>query len=126
MHEPQTLGHHVDLPLADRALHRVELSVGVRDADLVEVHERDRTDARASQRLRREAADATDADHHHARRVETPEPALTEEPRRAVEAPMRAVRGLFLVCIGSVRVGGVDLRRGARLAHQRKRHGGKE
>lgn len=129
VHEPEALGHHVDLSFADRALHRVKLTVRVRDADLVEVDEDDRADAGAREGLRGEAAHTADADDHHARAVEARETALAEEPRRAIEAPVGAKGGLDLVRVGLDEVDRRPLgkkRVGAfgGGAQNRKRHGG--
>ena len=79
MNRANAFGHHFDLGFAKRAGQGVKLAVGVADADIVQVHERDLSHARTRQRLdrpRTHAADADDAD------VRLPQPGCA---RRAVQ-----------------------------------------
>ncbi len=95
-HEAQTLLHHVHLALADRALHRVQLAVGVGDADLVEVDEGELTHAASRQRFRGERSHAAHAHDHDVTRHEPVQSRLAEEASRAIEAAVRAVGCVLL------------------------------
>ncbi|MCY1426693.1 hypothetical protein D9M71_425190 [compost metagenome] len=67
----QTLGHHLDLGLAHRAVQRVQLAVGVADADVIEVEQRNFANATTGHGFRRPGTDATDAHDRHMGRFQT-------------------------------------------------------
>ena len=92
--QAQALGHHLDLGLAERALHRVELAVDVRDADPIVVDEDHAADAAAHERLGRERADAADAEHGHGRAREPRDAVVAEQAGGAVEAAVEHGRSV--------------------------------
>ena len=61
--EGDARGHDFHLGLAKFPGHGVKLAVDVADADIVEVHERERANAAAGERFDRPRADTADADH---------------------------------------------------------------
>ena len=78
-----TRGHDGRLRLADRRVQRAALAVEVALADGVLVHERERTDAGAGQRLGTPAAHAAETEHRHTAAPQARERALAEEHLRA-------------------------------------------
>lgn len=78
-----TRGHDGRLRLADRRVQRAALAVKVALADGVLVHERERTDAGAGQRLGTPAAHAAETEHRHTAAPQARERALAEEHLRA-------------------------------------------
>ena len=77
---PQPRGHHADLRFAVGAVERVDLAVGVGDAEVVGVDQGHAADAAAREAFRGPAADAADADHGDFR------PAEAFQRGQAVEA----------------------------------------
>ncbi len=63
----QPLGHHLDLGLADGAVERMQLTVGVADADIVQIEQRDFAHPGAGNRFRRPGADAAHTHDGHVR-----------------------------------------------------------
>jgi hypothetical protein len=84
-------GHDFRLLRTDEALQRMELAIEVRDADLVEVDERDLTDARAHDRLRGPGAHAAQADDHDMRAHQLLHPMIADQATHPVEAAMQAI-----------------------------------
>ncbi len=80
------LGHHLRLEATDRALHGVDLAVGVGDADVVHVDQGDLVDAGTGQRLCRPGADAADPDHADSRLAEGTKCTLTIKTGYAPES----------------------------------------
>ncbi len=76
-------GHDGRLRLADRGVQRAALAVEVTLADGVLVHERERADAGAGQRLGAPAAHAAEAEHGDAAAAQARERGLAEEHLRA-------------------------------------------
>ncbi|MNN03674.1 hypothetical protein D3C81_1163730 [compost metagenome] len=70
----QALGHHFDLGFADGAVQRVQLAVGVADANIVEVEQRNLAHAATSHGFRRPRTNATDADDRHMGRAQAFKP----------------------------------------------------
>ena len=68
------------------------------------------TDAAPRERLRREGADAAEADDDDARSRQAVEARLAEEARGSIEATVRAERGLRLAFVGA-RLGRHDVGR---------------
>ncbi|MNS84851.1 hypothetical protein D3C72_1186900 [compost metagenome] len=66
----QALGHHLDLGFADGAVQRVQLAVGVADANVIKVEQRNLADATTGHGFRRPGTDATDADNRHMGRAQ--------------------------------------------------------
>lgn len=79
------LGKYVRLRPADRVCHGMELPVRVGDAHVVEVDQRERSDAAAGERLDGPRADATEPDHRDACRLEPLEGGCAEEAGDAAE-----------------------------------------
>ncbi|MNE51700.1 hypothetical protein D3C80_1463390 [compost metagenome] len=80
------LGHHLCLETADRALHGMDLAIGVGDTDVVHVDQGDLVDAGPSQRLGRPGTDATDPDHTDFRLAEGAQRTLTIKTGNAPES----------------------------------------
>jgi len=76
----------VDLGMAIFAIECVQLAIGIGDADIVGIDDREFTDARARQRLYRPRADAAHADHAHVRARESRGGARTVKPVDACKA----------------------------------------
>ena len=66
----QALGHHFDLGLADGAVQRMQLTVGIADADVIQVKQRNLAHAAARHGFRRPGTYATDADDRHMGRAQ--------------------------------------------------------
>lgn len=95
MDQLEPLSHDLHLSFANRSLHRMELTVGVRHTHPIEVDEDEIAHGAPRQRLRREAPHPTDAHHENPCRHQRVQTGLGEEPRRAIETPMRAVAGFL-------------------------------
>ena len=89
------LRQHLGLGATDRAPQSVRLPVGVGDADLVGVHERERAHARACERLHGPRSHAAQPNHADMRACEVCKRAWTVQPTDALEA-QRVVIGVVL------------------------------
>src|SRR5690606_25580409 len=78
--------HGFCLLAADLAVHGVELAVHVRDADFIQIHQREVADARAREGFDGPRADAADADDGDARVEEAIQGCLAVKPGDASEA----------------------------------------
>ncbi|MNC37627.1 hypothetical protein D3C75_861970 [compost metagenome] len=62
---PQTLGHDLSLGTPDIPFHGMQLAVGVADADVIEVEQRDFADTTTRHGFSRPRADTANADDRH-------------------------------------------------------------
>ncbi|MNR49187.1 hypothetical protein D3C85_1685270 [compost metagenome] len=80
------LGHDFCLEAADRALHGVDLTIGVGDADVIHVDQGDLVDAGTGQRLGCPGADPADPHHADLGLAEGTKSALTIKTGNAPES----------------------------------------
>ena len=80
-----TLRHHLGFRLPDMLAQRVDLAVGIGNADIIHVDQSDGADAGARQRLSRPGTHAADADHADVRLREHRQRLLAVQSRRAAE-----------------------------------------
>jgi hypothetical protein len=78
-------GHDPDLGAAHGFGERVKLAVDVAGADLVQIHQRQGTQAGAGERFRRPGADTADADHADVGRAQLLQPVVAVKPRDTAE-----------------------------------------
>ena len=93
----------------------MELPVRVRDADVVEVDQRERHDAAPGERLGGERPDTAHAEHDDAARHQRVQAGLADEARGAIETAMRLEAALG----GAIVVRERDGKRGGLVAQQR-------
>ena len=84
----QAFGHDLGLGLAERALHRVQLAVGVGHADAIEVDQDDAAKAAAGQRLGGERAHPAQTQHRRGGGRQAGQTLVAQQARRPVEPPV--------------------------------------
>ena len=106
MNRANAFGHHFDLGFSKRAGQGVKLAVGVADADIVQVHERDPAHAGTRQRLDRPRTHAADADDADVRLAQPGRARRAVQADDAVEARFGLGGGLQVKVEASSRSGG--------------------